>query len=63
MWRPVAYFYQTARNTTEAAPAYPPLPAGVGKVIYDVHAMGNPFLWWLSTAAIVLLLLLLINAL
>jgi len=61
MWRPVAYFYQTARNTTEAAPAYPPLPAGVGKVIYDVHAMGNPFLWWLSTAAIVLLLLLLIQ--
>ncbi|NEP29273.1 MAG: dolichyl-phosphate-mannose--protein O-mannosyl transferase, partial [Moorea sp. SIO3I6] len=28
-------------------------------VIYDVHAMGNPFLWWLSTTAILLLLLLL----
>jgi dolichyl-phosphate-mannose--protein O-mannosyl transferase len=59
MWRPVAYFYQTARNTTEQVPAYPPLPAGAGKVIYDVHAMGNPFLWWLSTAAIFLLLLML----
>jgi dolichyl-phosphate-mannose--protein O-mannosyl transferase len=59
MWRPVAYFYQTARNTTEQVPAYPPLPAGVGQVIYDVHAMGNPVLWWLSTAAILLLLLLL----
>ncbi len=59
MWRPVAYFYQTARNTTEQVPAYPPLPAGAAKVIYDVHAMGNPFLWWLSTAAIFLLLLML----
>ncbi|HEY9607634.1 MAG TPA: phospholipid carrier-dependent glycosyltransferase [Allocoleopsis sp.] len=59
MWRPVAYFYQTARNTTEQVPAYPPLPAGAGKVIYDVHAMGNPFLWWLSTAALLLLLILL----
>jgi dolichyl-phosphate-mannose--protein O-mannosyl transferase len=60
MWRPVAYFYQTARNTTEQVPTYPPLPAGVGKVVYDVHAMGNPFLWWLSTTAIFLLVFLLI---
>ncbi len=59
MWRPVAYFYQTARNTTEPVPAYPPLPAGAGPVVYDVHAIGNPFLWWLSTAAILLLVLLL----
>lgn len=59
MWRPVAYFYQTARNTTEQVPAYPPLPGGVGQVVYDVHAIGNPFLWWLSTAAIFLLVLLL----
>ncbi|MGK7873325.1 MAG: dolichyl-phosphate-mannose--protein mannosyltransferase [Xenococcaceae cyanobacterium] len=59
MWRPIAYFYETARNTEEIVPAYPPLPAGAGKVIYDVHAMGNPALWWLSTAAIFLLLLLL----
>ena len=61
MWRPVAYFYQTARNTTEQVPAYPPLPTGVGQVIYDVHAMGNPFLWWLSTAAILLLLVMLVQ--
>src|SRR4028119_190087 len=59
MWRPVAYFYQTARDTIEQVPAYPPLPADVGRVIYDVHAIGNPFLWWLSTAAILLLLILL----
>lgn len=61
MWRPIAYFYQTAIDTRELVPTYPPLPAGVGKVVYDVHAMGNPFLWWLSTAAILLLLLLLIQ--
>jgi len=26
----------------------PPLPAAAGKVIYDVHAIGNPALWWLQ---------------
>lgn len=58
MLRPMSYFYETARNTTEPVPSFgPALPAGAGKVIYDIHAMGNPFLWWLSTAAIVLLLI------
>lgn len=61
MIRPVAYFYHTSRNTVEPVPIFPPLPAGAGKVIYDVHAMGNPILWWLSTAAILLLLLLAIK--
>lgn len=57
MIRPVAYFYQTAQTTAEALPVMgPPLPAGAGKVIYDVHAIGNPALWWLSTAAVVILL-------
>ena len=55
MWRPIAYFYHTASNTQEVVPTYPPLPAGTGKIIYDVHAMGNPALWWLSTIAIMLL--------
>ena len=32
------------------------MPAGAGKVIYDVHAIGNPALWWFSTVAILLLL-------
>lgn len=59
MWRPVAYFYQTAQTPNEQVPAYPPLPGGAAKVIYDVHAMGNPFLWWLSTVAIAILLFLL----
>lgn len=58
MLRPMSYFYETARNISEPIPSFgPPLPAGYGKVIYDIHAMGNPFLWWLSTAAIVLLVI------
>lgn len=55
MWRPIAYFYHTTRDTQEIVPAYPPLPASAGKIIYDVHAMGNPILWWFSTIAIMLL--------
>lgn len=56
MIRPVVYFYQTALNTSEPVPAVGPrLPQSAAKVIYDVHAMGNPVLWWLSTAAILML--------
>lgn len=62
MIRPVAYFYQTAQTITEPLPVMgPPLPAGAGKVIYDVHAIGNPALWWLSTAAILFFLAMLIQ--
>ena len=42
MARPIAYFYQT-KNTPS------------GTIIYDVHAMGNPILWWLATGAIIIL--------
>ncbi|MGK7881299.1 MAG: phospholipid carrier-dependent glycosyltransferase [Crocosphaera sp.] len=42
MARPIAYFYQT-KNTPS------------GTIIYDVHAMGNPVLWWLATGAIIIL--------
>ncbi len=55
MLRPVAYFYQVANNTLD------PLPTGNSalvlmpeRIVYDVHAMGNPVLWWLSSAAIAL---------
>jgi dolichyl-phosphate-mannose-protein mannosyltransferase len=41
MLRPIAYYYQAVTAPNGA------------QVIYDVHAMGNPFLWWLSSAAIV----------
>jgi dolichyl-phosphate-mannose--protein O-mannosyl transferase len=57
MIRPVAYFYERARSVTDPLPVMgPPLPAADAKVIYDVHAIGNPALWWFSTAAILVML-------
>jgi len=62
MLRPVAFFYATTQKLTDPLPIMgPPLPAGYGKVIYDVHDIGNPFLWWFSTAAVLLLLWMLIQ--
>ncbi|WP_392532619.1 dolichyl-phosphate-mannose--protein mannosyltransferase [Nostoc sp. C117] len=56
MTRPMAYYYQTAETITEPLPVMgPPLPPGAVKIIYDVHAMGNPFLWWFGLAAILFL--------
>ncbi len=55
MIRPILYFYETAINTTDPVPIYPPLPANVGKIIYAVQAMGNPVLWWTGTVAVILL--------
>jgi dolichyl-phosphate-mannose-protein mannosyltransferase len=40
MLRPLAYYYQEDRST---------------QLYYDVHAMGNPFLWWFALAAIIVL--------
>jgi hypothetical protein len=57
MWRPVAYFYKATHGVNEPiAIDGPPLPTHVAVTIYDVHAIGNPFLWWFSSAAILLLL-------
>lgn len=62
MLRPVAYFYKTASSATEPLSfATPALPEGAGKIVYDVHAMGNPALWWLSTGAIFYMLWLLVR--
>jgi dolichyl-phosphate-mannose-protein mannosyltransferase len=62
MIRPMAYYYQTAESLTEALPVMgPPLPANAGKVIYDVHAMGNPFLWWFGVAAMLFLVGMLVS--
>ncbi|MEA5618106.1 phospholipid carrier-dependent glycosyltransferase [Cronbergia sp. UHCC 0137] len=56
MTRPMAYYYQTTQNIQDSLPVLgPPLPPGTGKIIYDVHAMGNPILWWFGVAAIVFL--------
>ena len=64
MTRPMAYYYQTAESITEPLPVMgPPLPAGAGQVIYDVHAMGNPFLWWFGVAAILFLVGMLVSQL
>lgn len=58
MVRPIAYFYKQVTNgTTDPASATEStLAATSNKVIYDVHAMGNPILWWLSTLAIMAVL-------
>lgn len=57
MIRPVAYFYQVANSINAPIPTSgPSAPIGPNSVIYDVHAMGNPILWWFSAAAIVLLI-------
>jgi dolichyl-phosphate-mannose--protein O-mannosyl transferase len=59
MLRPIAYFYQIAHAPQEPPPVIgPPTPVNAAAIIYDVHAMGNPFLWWLSTVAIGLLTIL-----
>ncbi|MBR8829791.1 MAG: putative dolichyl-phosphate-mannose--protein mannosyltransferase [Chroococcopsis gigantea SAG 12.99] len=44
MWRPIAYYYKAVGE-------------GNLKIIYDVHAMGNPILWWLSTTAIITIII------
>ncbi|MEB3289656.1 MAG: phospholipid carrier-dependent glycosyltransferase [Leptolyngbya sp.] len=45
MLRPIAYFYQAP--VADSAPASP--------VTIAIQAMGNPILWWLSTAAVLAL--------
>ena len=64
MLRPVAYFYQTLT----AGESLPPWAEGLdfnsiilessdggSTMAFDVHAMGNPLLWWFATAAILLI--------
>lgn len=55
MVRPIVYLYEVV-SKTDLKPSLPPLPAGTDKAIFDVHAMGNPALWWLSAIAILLLI-------
>lgn len=61
MWRPVAYFYQVA-GRGDPLPTERSLPVtAADPVVYDVHALGNPFLWWFSTIAIALVLALVLG--
>ncbi|MBD2515443.1 phospholipid carrier-dependent glycosyltransferase [Nostoc sp. FACHB-973] len=62
MTRPMAYYYQTAGSINEPLPVMgPPLPSDAVKVVYDVHAMGNPFLWWFGMAAMLFLMGMLVS--
>lgn len=50
MQQPIAYFYQIGIDPTRVLPTKPVIkPEGE---VFAVHAMGNPALWWASTAAI-----------
>ncbi len=60
MWRPVAYFYQVINPGDPLPNGTSKLTATPDRLIYDVHAMGNPMLWWLSTVAIVLVCIVMI---
>lgn len=51
---PVAYFYKLGIDPTEPiALDTANIPLLPGASIYAVHAMGNPLMWWMTTAAIV----------
>lgn len=56
MQRPVAYFYETV-DANQPLPDSLNLtpPAHLDTAIYDVHAMGNPVLWWLASLGILAL--------
>ncbi|MDF5721370.1 MAG: phospholipid carrier-dependent glycosyltransferase [Rhizonema sp. PD37] len=57
MTRPIAYFYGTTQSLKDPLPMEgPPLPPADVEFMYDVHAMGNPFLWWFGVAALLFLL-------
>jgi dolichyl-phosphate-mannose-protein mannosyltransferase len=51
---PVAYFYKIGIDpATPLALNATNVPALPGASTYAVHAMGNPFLWWMTTGAII----------
>lgn len=50
--RPIGYFYEKSGGKNERILPFNPNPEN--QVVYDVHLLGNPILFWLSSAAIVL---------
>ncbi len=59
MLRSVSYFYEPF-TANEFNSVLPPSPASLSEGIYDVHLLGNPISWWLSSGAILILILRLI---
>jgi dolichyl-phosphate-mannose--protein O-mannosyl transferase len=56
--RPIAYFYAKVPQGAPLPVAKgSPLPPETVAQVYDVHALGNPILWWSATGAIALILL------
>jgi len=56
MLRPIAYFYETwQRDQPPPAALANVAPSALPEAIYDVHAMGNPVLWWLSAVGMLAL--------
>ncbi|MBE9101752.1 phospholipid carrier-dependent glycosyltransferase [filamentous cyanobacterium LEGE 07170] len=56
MLRPIAYFYETwQQGQSPPAVLANVAPSHLPEAIYDVHAMGNPVLWWLSAVGILAL--------
>jgi len=62
MIRPMGYYFQKVDATPPpSSPLFFPAQPSPSKVIYyDVHGMGNPVLWWLSTIALIVVLSILI---
>ncbi|ABG50275.1 glycosyl transferase, family 39 [Trichodesmium erythraeum IMS101] len=66
MMRPVVYFYKNTGLLDKPEPSLATLYSDIispqlNPIIFDVHAMGNPILWWFSTWGILLLILMLFN--
>jgi len=57
--RPIGYFYE--KSGGEKAAILPINSNPEQSIVYDVHLLGNPILFWLSSAAIVLAVLLILE--
>lgn len=54
--RPIAYFYARTAGPNVPINYQSPvaaLPPNIAPTIYDVHALGNPLLWWLVAGSLV----------
>jgi dolichyl-phosphate-mannose--protein O-mannosyl transferase len=54
MIQPIAYFFEKVENLQQIDPSLPPTDNLPLPIVYAVHGMGNPFLWWFSTLVLLL---------